>query len=294
MSAAVTIGNASLLALLASFMFGLALVLTQFGLRHASPLHGALVSIPAAAILLWLAAPFLLDYRNANLTSAAVFMAAGCLFPATVTLLTFEANRQMGPSVAAALANLSGTLFAVLSSMLFLHEALYPLQALGIAAIILGGLILSVDRQWLGISWSYRAIMFPIGAAAISGVIPSITKFGLAEWPSPFAATLIAYTISSLVVASAVRAQSAGWPSAYGRAGLFWFACTGICNSVGVLALYSALARGPVLAVSPLICTYPLVTLGLTAVLFRSAKTSKAVFAGVATTVAGVILLIAR
>jgi drug/metabolite transporter (DMT)-like permease len=293
MSAAVTVGNASLLALLASFMFGLALVFTQFGLRYASPLHGALVSIPAAAISLWLAAPFLLDYRNSNLTSAAVFIAVGCFFPATVTLLTFEANRQMGPSVSAALANLT-PLFAVLSSILFLHEALYPLQALGIAAIILGGLILSIDRQWLGISWSYRAIVFPIGAAAIRGLIQPIIKFGLAEWPSPFAATLIAYTISSLVVASAVRAQSAGWPSAYDRAGLLWFACTGICNSVGVLALYSALARGSVLMVSPLVATYPLVTLGFTAVLFRSAKTSKAVFAGVATTVAGVTLLIAR
>jgi hypothetical protein len=46
--------------------------------------------------------------------------------------------------------------------------------------------------------------------------------------------------------------------------------------------------------VLPLVATYPLVTLGCTAVLFRPAQTSKAVFAGVATTVAGVTLLIAR
>jgi uncharacterized membrane protein len=293
MSAAVTTGNGSLLALFAAFMFGLALVFTQFGLRHASPLHGALVSIPAAAILLWFAAPFLLDCGNSNLTSAAVFAAVGCFFPATVTLLTFEANRQMGPSVSAALANLT-PLFAVLSSMLFLREALYPLQTLGIAGIILGGIILSVDRQWLGISWSYRAIVFPIGAAAIRGLTHPITKLGLAEWPSAFAATLAAYTISSLVVAGAVRAQSAAWPSTYDRASLLWFACTGICNSVGVLALYSALARGSVLMVSPLVATYPLVTLGFTAVLFRQAKISKAVFVGVVTTVAGVTLLIVR
>jgi drug/metabolite transporter (DMT)-like permease len=293
MSTAVTVGNASLLALLASFMFGLALVFTQFGLRYASPFHGALVSIPAATILLWLAAPFLLDYRNSNLTSAAVFIAVGCFFPATVTLLTFEANRQMGPSVSAALANLS-PLFAVLSSTLFLHETLYPLQALGLAAIILGGFMLSLDRQWLGMPWSYSAIIFPIGAAAIRGFTHPITKLGLAQWSSPFAATLIAYTISSLVVASAVKVQSTGWPSRYERAGLLWFGCTGICNSVGVLALYSALARGSVLIVSPLVATYPLVTLGFTAVLFRSAKTSKAVFAGVAATVVGVTLLIAH
>jgi drug/metabolite transporter (DMT)-like permease len=177
--------------------------------------------------------------------------------------------------------------------MFFLHEALYPLQAFGIAAIIVGVLMLSMDRQWLGISWPYRAVAFPIGAAAVRGFTHPITKLGLIEWPSPFAATLIAYTVSSIVLASVVRAQPAGWPSGYERAGLLWFACVGICNSIGVLALYAALARGSVVLVSPLVATYPLVTLGFTAVLFRPAQTSWAVFAGVMTTVAGVILLIA-
>jgi drug/metabolite transporter (DMT)-like permease len=288
----VIIANPSLLALVASFLFGLALVFTQFGLRYASPLHGALVSIPTAAISLWLAAPFLLDWRNASPTPSVVFTVVGLFFPATVTLLTFEANRQMGPSVSAALANLS-PLFTVVSSMLFLHDAPYLLQAVGIGAIILGGVMLSADRQWLGVSWSYRAIMFPMSAAAIRGFTHPITKLGLAEWPSPFAATLIAYTVSSIVVVSAVVLQTAGWPSRYDRAGLLWFACVGICNSVGVLALYGALTQGSVLTVSPLVATYPLVTLGFTAALFRSTHTGKAVFAGVVTSVAGVILLVA-
>ena len=37
------------LALCASFLFGLALVLTQFGLRHVPPSRGASVSIPTSA-----------------------------------------------------------------------------------------------------------------------------------------------------------------------------------------------------------------------------------------------------
>jgi uncharacterized membrane protein len=74
---------------------------------------------------------------------------------------------------------------------------------------------------------------------------------------------------------------------------LLWFAFVGICNSVGVLALYDALARGSILVVSPLVATYPLVTVGLTTALFRSLQTSTAVLVGVVTTVAGVILLIA-
>jgi drug/metabolite transporter (DMT)-like permease len=236
-------------------------------------------------------APLLLDWRDSSLTSAAVFVAVGLFFPATVTLLIFEANRQMGPNASAAFANLT-PLFSVVSSMIFLQEAPYLLQAFGIGAIIAGVMMLSMDRQWLGVSWSYPAVAFPIGAAAICGFTQPITKFGLTQWPSPFAATLIAYTVSSVVVASVVVRRSAGWPSGYDRAGLLWFACVGLCNGIGVLA-YGALARGSVLLVSPLVATCPLVTLGLTTVLFRSAKTSTTVLLGMLTTVLGVIALIA-
>ena len=59
-----------------------------------------------------------------------------------------------------------------------------------------------------------------------------------------------------------------------------------------MLALYAALARGPVLLVSPLVATYPLVTLAFAAVLLRSARVTVAHVAGVTATVAGVVLLI--
>jgi|SRR5579871_678188 len=285
------LSNPSLLALFAAFMFGLALVLTQFGLRYVSPLHGASVSIPAAAAFLWILAPLQMDWRNVSPAPAVIFAAVGLFFPATVTLLTFEANRRMGPSVSGALANLAPP-FAVLSAMVFLHDKPSPLQAVGIAAIIVGILMLSMDRNWLGVAWSYWALAFPIGAAAISGFMPLITKLGLAAWPNPFAATLIGYTVSGVVVVSIVTASPAGRPAEYDRTGLTWFAVVGICNSIGVLALYSALARGSVLLVAPLVATYPLVTVGLTAAIFRSVQTSATVLAGVATTVAGVIFLI--
>jgi len=274
-------------------MFGLALVLTQFGLRYASPSHGALVSIPTSAILLWILAPLLPDWHQGwSLRAASIFAVVGLLFPATVTLLTFEANRQMGPSMSGALSNLT-PLFAVLPAAVLLSEVPRPLQALGIATIVIGVVTLSIDRRWLGIPWSYWASALPIAAAAIRGLTHPITKLGLAMWPSPFAATLIGYTISSIVVASVARARPGGWPSGYHRAGLLWFGCVGTCNSIGVLALYAALARGPVLLVSPLVATYPLVTLALTAIFFRSARISAPLVVGVAMTVAGVIFLIA-
>lgn len=283
--------NPIVLALFAAFVFGLALVLTQFGLRHTSPGHGALVSIPTSTILLWLLAPFLLAWRDFDPRAAAIFAVVGLLFPAVVTLLTFEANRRMGPSMSGALSNLT-PIFAAIPAALFLGEVPRPLQSLGIATIVAGVVTLSIDRRWLGVRWSYWAAALPLGAAAVRGVTHPITKFGLALWPSPFAATLIGYTMSGVVVASVAWARG-GWPAKYPRTALTWFACVGTCNVLGVLALYAALARGPVILVSPLVATYPLVTLAFSAILFHSARINPPLLAGVALTVAGVILLVA-
>jgi drug/metabolite transporter (DMT)-like permease len=283
------LGGAQVLALSASFMFGLALVLTQFGLRHASPGDGALVSIPTSACLFWLLAP-LRDWQDGSLHGAAIFAGVGLLFPATVTLLTFEANRRMGPSVSGALSNLT-PVFAILPATVLLGEVPNLLQATGVAAIVIGAVTLSINRRWYGVSWSHWALLLPIGIAAIRGMTHPVTKLGLALWPNPFAATLIGYTMSSIVVAIVARMRPGGWPSEYQRAGLVWFACVGICNGIGVLALYAALARGPVLLVSPLVATYPLVTLILTAIFLRTAGTGASVVIGVTMTVTGVIFL---
>jgi len=103
---------------------------------------------------------------------------------------------------------------------------------------------------------------------------------------------LIGYLMSSLVVTGVAVAGKTTLPSGNRRAGGLWFGCVGVCNSLGVLALYSALARGPVLLVSPRVATYPLVTLAFAAILLRSARVTIAHVIGVTTTVAGVMLLV--
>jgi drug/metabolite transporter (DMT)-like permease len=279
------------LALCASFLFGLALVLTQFGLRHVPPSRGASICIPTSAALLSALAPFMLDWDGWDPRGALIFVLVGLLFPATVTLLTFEANRRMGPSISGALSNLT-PLFAVLVAALLFNEVPRPLQALGIAMVVIGVITLSIKRDWLGTRWHFGAILLPIGIAGIRGLTHPITKLGLALWPSPFAAVLIGYLMSSLVVTGVAAAGKTTLPSGNRRAGRLWFGCVGVCNSLGVLALYSALARGPVLLVSPLVATYPLVTLAFAAILLRSARVTIAHVIGVTTTVAGVMLLV--
>jgi drug/metabolite transporter (DMT)-like permease len=276
------------LALAAAVFFGVALVLTQFGLRHLSSHHGALVSIPTTTGLLWMLALFLLDWDGWNPRAATIFAGVGLLFPAAVTLLTFESNRRMGPSATGAFGNLA-PLFAVLLAAVLFDEAPRSRQWIGIAAIVIGAILLSFERRWLDASWPLQTALFPLGAAAIRGLVQPVAKLGLVLWPSPFAAGLIGYTVSSIVVAAASWNR---WPSRWSRVGILWFGCVGLCNGAAVMAMYAALARGPVSLVAPLVAVYPLVTLILSAVLFGRAQASAQLAGGVATMVVGVVLLV--
>ena len=291
--------DAWFLALGSAFCFGLALVLTQFGLRSMAAVQGAAVSIPVSAALCWCAVPFAVDFAGWRPEGALIFAAVGLLFPATVTLLTFEANRRLGPSVAGAVGNLA-PLFAVLFAVIALGERLGPLKGAGIAAIVVGVTMLGLRRRNGGAgrtAWVEAAIALPLLAAVIRGAVQPAIKIGLASWGSPLAAVAIGYTVSSVIVLSvaALRLRLAR-PMvarvALDRRGAAWFAGVGICNVAAVFTLYAALSRGPVTLVSPVVASYPLVTLGMSRLLLRSERPTRQVLLGVAMIVAGIVLLL--
>ena len=70
------------------------------------------------------------------------------------------------------------------------------------------------------------------------------------------------------------------------------FAPVGLLNGLSVLAMYAALARGPVAIVAPLVACYPLATLAFSRVLLGSGGITWSAGFGVAITVAGVALLL--
>ena len=88
------IGLVTALALGAAACLGLGLVLTQIGLRHLPPLRGACISVPSSALAYIALAPILLDASAFDSRGALLFVVSGCMFPAAVTLLTFEGNRR--------------------------------------------------------------------------------------------------------------------------------------------------------------------------------------------------------
>lgn len=280
------------LALVAAALFGAAVVTSKLGLHHVRAIQGASISIPSTAVMFWLLAPFFLDTADFSMAAAGVFGVVGLVFPAAVTLLVFHATDRMGPTISNSVSS-TAPMFAIFGAVVFLGEALTGGRVLGTLGIIAGIIALSWDEESRPRQWPIWIIVLPLSAAVIRGGALTLTKFGLNLWPNPYAASLIGYTISAVVVISAMRLSTAKYAPAAGYSKIVpWFVAVGLCNGTAVLLTYSALGKGDVGLVSPIIATSPLFTLALSTVLFKQEKITARFLAGVGLTVAGLVVLV--
>src|SRR5262249_51807781 len=132
----------------------------------------------------------------------------------------------------------------------------------------------------------------PLCSALVRGLTPPIMKLGLEIWPSPLWACLIGYVMSSLVVLTVQRVRKGSFIVQAPREGRFWFAMTGISNGLSALSLFIALRNGPITLVAPLAAIYPLVTVGLSAVMLKHIDITVRIVVGTALTVLGVALVL--
>src|SRR5436305_7860332 len=190
MTAAIVFGLAS-----AAFL-GAGLVLTQFGLRTIDPLSGAAVSVPSFTLVFLLSSPILLRGETVVWHAVPIFIAVGLVFPAVLTIITFASNRALGPVVTGALGNLS-PLLSVAVAVLLLHEPLRVLQFGGLIVTVLGVLTITVTRTDDMRDWRTWALLLPLGASALRGIIPPVIKIGLETRPSPVAPGLIGCRVST-------------------------------------------------------------------------------------------------
>ena len=281
------------LALLAAALYGTGLVTTHYGLRHMESLAGARVSIPSAALLFWLLSPFQVDWSGWVAPAAALFAVVGLFYPAAVTLLTFVGNRRLGPTVAGTIGSTT-PLFAVLGAALFLGEAPGVRELAATAIIVLGTMALSRPAAGPLPEAARGALWMPWSGALLRALAQLLSKAGLALWPVPFAAALVGYSVSAVIVSTAGWRLPGKTGAAFPRRGVAWFVITGVLNGAAVLAMYYALTTGPVQVVAPVVATYPLFTLALSALLLRHERLTVRLVGGVTLTVAGVVILLAR
>ena len=272
------------------FGFGAGFVLTQFGLRWMLPWMGVAISIPTSTLLFWCLAPIYVDPNEGSPSAIVLFACVGLFFPGAAALLNFESNRLLGPNIAGALSSMTPVL-AVLLAILILGERVRGPQLLGLAAIVVG--VALMYRVHVNLSdRSLWLLALPLASAAIRGAIQPVVKFGFEWWPNPIAAVVVSYTVSSAVLIVAALARAGGTTPNIDLRGALWFAAVGLCNGLSVLAMYAALASGPVAVVSPVIAGYPLVTLLLSRAVLKKEPVGPQLIGGVAGAVCGVVLLL--
>jgi len=280
-----------LLSLGAAVSIGLGLALTQVGVRHLPPLRGACVSIPATALFFLVLAPLTVDFREADPKALLLFTLAGILFPAAVTLMNYGATLRIGPSLTGALGNLA-PLCAVLAALVLLGEIPHAGQLVAIAVILFGVALLFGNPFRRGAEALDWAVALPLLGAIIRGTVQPVVKIGLAAWPNPFAATLLAYVGSAVVLVSVGLLREGRALYRFKDRGWLWFPLVGICNGIGLLLIYAALTRGPVAVVAPLAACYPIPTMIFSRFLTGRETLSARAGLGVIITVAGVVLLL--
>ena len=283
--------SAVIFAFASAAFLGAGVVLAQLGLRTIEPLSGAAISVPSFTLLFLLLSPLVLPGEPVVWQGLPIFIAIGLFFPASLTFLTFASNRALGPVITSTLGNLA-PLFAVTFAVTLLHEPLRFVQFAGLMLAVIGAAIITVTRpRDLG-HWRSWALLLPLGGAIVRGVVPPIAKLGLDIWPSPLWASLIGYIMSSLVVLTVQRIRKGSFVVEGPRSGRLWFAATGISNGLAALSLFVAVRNGPITLVAPLSAIYPLVTLGLGAIMLKHIAITPRIVAGTLLTVAGVALVL--
>ena len=291
--------DGTLLALGSALAFGAALVVTQRGLAHLRPLAGARISILTTAALFWLPAPWAFDAQVLGSPALGIFAAVGLFFPLLVTLLTFEANRVMGPTIAGSLGSVA-PLLSLGAGVLVLHEALTPRLAGAALLVALGVAALSFRREAGARRWPKAMLALPLAAAALRAAAQALTKIGLGLVPSPYTAALAGYTVSALAVwlvalPGGRMADGPATPGARGRwrQGAPWFMAAGLLNGSAVLAMYGALSRAPLTVVAPIVAAYPIGTIVFSLGLLRSEPPGARHIAAALAIVAGMVLVLA-
>ncbi len=282
--------TALLQAALASLCFGLALNSGRAGLAHLPPQAGAAIGVPTSLALFLLLSPFTVDWGGFHLGALGVFVLVGLFFPGGVTLVTYRSNETLGPTVTASLISGTAPLFALAAAWLLLNEPIPPKAAFATLCVVLGILLITWSGKGLPRGASGRLLLWPLSGALMRGLAQASIKFGLVLWPSAFAATLVGYAVSTLTVLGFRRMHGATHtrPS---RAGVGWFACTGLLNGAGLCLMYAALITTPVAVVAPIVASYPVVTL-LVSGLLRQEPFSRRRLAGTLVIVLAVVYLV--
>ena len=277
-------------ALTSAVLFAFGAHLQNLGLERVRSDNGAAISIATAAVFFWLMAPFLLDGANWSRSAVWIFVLIGLFRPAVSANLAVAGMRYLGPTLASTLSSTS-PLFGAALGVLWLGEKLTWTTALGTAGIIAAIVMLTRRNPRAAVTWPLWALGLPVGAAAVRSIGHVLSKIGMEDIPDPYFAGLVAFSVSALVMIAVHRIRPGSQPVQWRGGGPYWFMAAGVIMGISVISLNTALLRGQIVTVVPIVACSPVFTMLLSVFVFRREKLTARVVLAVFAVVPSVILI---
>lgn len=285
--------GAELFALLAAFGWAIEAILVRKGARYASVSLAVLMSFTVTAIVLWTVNVWSFPLSLLHSPAIFYFMLSGSIQPAFVRFLHYTGIVRLGASRAGPVRGIA-PLFAIVIAFLVLAERPGLSVYLG-AVLCVGGIWLLSYRRRGESEWKKIDLLFPLGAALLTGISQNIRKLGLLILPNPFIAAAVTTTTSLLVFSlslvvtrqiGAIKLDKKCLP-AYGSAALI--------STVAQVLTFMSLSLGDVSVVVPLVNTNPLFIVILSALFLKDLeKVTGLVVTGAILMVGGVTLITYR
>jgi drug/metabolite transporter (DMT)-like permease len=259
------------LALTSALLFAVGAQFQNVGLSRVGSRSGATISIASSAVFFWLMAPFLLTAAHFSHPAVWIFVLVGLFRPSVSANLAVAAMRHLGPTLASTLSSTS-PLFGAALGVLWLGESLTWATALGTAGIIAAVVMLARRPARAAVTWPLWALGLPVGAAAVRSVGHVLSKIGLEGIPDPYFAGLVGFSVSALVMIAVQRIRPGTQPVQWRGGGPYWFMAAGVVMGISVVSLNTALMRGQIVTVVPIVACSPVFTMLLSVLVFRREK----------------------
>lgn len=281
----------------AAVLWGLGPVVSKRGFTYGGdPILAALVVVVTGNVLFWTALAVMYGVGDIFVGipgwGFAVFLASGLVGTAVGRITTYTGIDRIGASINQAVTSTS-PLFASFMAFVFLGERLTLGQAVGVAIVVVGVIVLSLSKGGDITGWRLRDLVFPLAASTAFAVGFILRRFGLTATPAtPLEATAINEAAALIGLLAFVLARQSGGVLVAPRRSFAYFAVTGVLSSLGLLLFFIGLDLGRVAIVSSLVGTSPLFAALFSALLLRDVeRVTRGVAAGAVLVAVGVVLL---
>jgi drug/metabolite transporter (DMT)-like permease len=278
--------TAQLLALICSIFYASALVSARAGMRYSNPTTVTLVSIVMQNILLWSAVFLTGGPHRVPLEGVLLFVLVGT-FQLAVRLLAYTGVEKIGASRSSALQAVSPLVSATIAVMILGEEA-SALIILGTFLVVAGILLISWKPEQQLREFRRWHLFLPIGAALLTGINHPIRRYVLILANEPLFFSALMGTVSFAGFFVYLGLFSGNFRLVWDRRAVAPFLGTGLCETLSILLIITAISLGRVVIVAPIAASYPVWSLIQARIFLRDVEpVNWKVITGVFSVVAG-------